>query len=79
MNRTITHDTPPDPRLEPLYAATVASQPWSPGDLRKPYDLEDVIARSYEKVMVRMHLRHQIERRSRAKKARRPRPTRHLP
>lgn len=63
----------------PIYDQVCADSTWTPDDLRAPYDLDDVIARSYERVLVRMHLVRQIEKRARAKKNRRVRTTRHLP
>ena len=46
---------------------------WVIDDLRQPFDLDDVIAKSYERVLVRSHLRRQIEKRARLKARRRPR------
>lgn len=57
----------------PMYQQTVEHQAWSPADLRPPLDLDDWIARSYEKAIVRNHLRHQIARRAQVKKHRRRR------
>lgn len=64
---------PADPTTEPLYAATVADVGWHPGLLRPPYDLNDVLARSYEKAMVSVHLRSQLAKRAKARKTRKPR------
>ena len=65
--------TAPDPTAEPLYAATVEAHGWSPADLRPPYDLNDVLARSYEKAMVSVQLRQRLAYRATARRNRRPR------
>jgi hypothetical protein len=63
--------TAPDPTTEPLYAATVADSPWTPAELRPPFDLESFIGRSYERILVRNNLRHLIEKRAKRQRGRR--------
>jgi hypothetical protein len=53
----------------PIYSRLVAESEWTPEMLRPPFDLHEVLAKSYERVMVHAHLRRQIAKRARTKRA----------
>lgn len=60
---------------EPIYQRVCDEQQWTPEQLRPPFQLGDLISASYQRAMVRAHLRQQIAYRQRARRNRHPRTT----
>jgi len=57
----------------PIYDQLHHESEWTPDQLREPFDLDNVLAESYQRIMVRTHLRGQIQRRAKIAASRRKR------